>query len=245
MKTHHVDGIYWEVFNQLDGTSYVCSSLGFGNPRKLSSNWLEIKTFFNGAGRVIGTPLSVRHDLETPSCHVALRCRPMGTYRCGKRWRLPWQFTKYRMAHFFQTSCRFSIMSFDQTNRWKLPYKLLEVFRETKDTKSLTSAHTKGPFNNPFLSFPFASSCHKAEAQANERREVPEQKIPGRDGRPGLTYGFSYIRERWKELASISAKTAENRDNLEVGRCDVFQRRVWICCVCMFVCWWYFFPVGW
>lgn len=30
----------------------------------LSSNWLEIKAFFNGAGRGIGTPLSVRHDLR-------------------------------------------------------------------------------------------------------------------------------------------------------------------------------------
>lgn len=32
------------------------------------------------------------------------------------------------------------------------------------------------------------------------------------------------------------AKTAENRDNLEVGRCDVFQRRVWICRVSVYVC---------
>lgn len=37
------------------------------------------------------------------------------------------------------------------------------------------------------------------------------KKNPGRDGRPGLTYGFSSIRERCSELA-ISAETAENRD---------------------------------
>ena len=156
--------------------------------------------------------------------------------RCGKRWRfshgslqstgrhifsrLPGDFRSWVLTRLMVENCQCD--------------KLLEVFRETKDTKSLTSAHTKGPFNNPFLSFPFPSSCHKAEAQANERREVPEQKNPGRDGRPGLTYGFSYIRERWKELA-ISAKTAENRDNLEVGRCDV-KPETCMDMLCVYVC---------
>ena len=176
--------------------------LGFGNLTMLSSYWLEMLDIFQLSWeRNLTTPLSVRHDLvpTVMSCsfamstlkdaliHVETMAIAMAVYK-GTGWhivsRRPGDFRSWVLTRLIVENCQCD--------------KLLEVFRETKDTKSLTSAHAKGPFNNPFLSFPFPSSCHKAEAQANERREVPEHKNPGRDGRPGLTYGFSYIREAMK-----------------------------------------------